>query len=373
MPGPVHPEPVEGRVPAVGRLIRPHLASAGRFASVDPPEVLARRAGVSEDRIIRLNANENPYGPSPAVARAIASGPLHLYPDPMQRRVRDDLSGYVGLDPSNIVLGSGSGELIDLLFRVFVDPGDSVIECDPTFGMYRFCAGVAGARLISVPRDERFEIDVPSVEAAVDPTTKIIFVNSPNNPTGNPASEEQVRALLDAGPLVVVDEAYFEFHGRSLSALLAERDNLVVLRTMSKWAGIAGLRVGYALAHPNVVDALMAVKIPYNLSSIAETAVIASLQDAGALLARVQAIVEERARLFSLLENMPGLTPWPSKGNFILCQMDDGRARDIFEGLASRGIFVRLPGSERLEDCFRVSIGTPDQNDAFIAALHEMA
>ena len=151
-----------------------------------------------------------------------------------------------------------------------------MIECDPTFGMYRFCSGVAGARLISVPRDERFEIDVRSVEAAVEPNTKIVFVNSPNNPTGNPASEEQVLALLDAGPLVVVDEAYFEFHGRSLSALLAERDNLVVLRTMSKWAGIAGLRVGYALAHPDIVDALMGVKIPYNLSSIAEIAVVAS-------------------------------------------------------------------------------------------------
>ena len=340
---------------------------------MDPPEVLARRAGVSEDRIIRLNANENPYGPSPAVTRAIASSPLHLYPDPMQRRVRDALSDYVGLDPSNIVLGSGSGELIDLLFRVFVDPGDSVIECDPTFGMYRFCAGVAGAHLISIPRDDRFEIDVRSVVAAVEPTTKMIFVNSPNNPTGNPASEEQVRVLLDVGPLVVVDEAYFEFHGRTLSVLLAERDNLVVLRTMSKWAGIAGLRVGYTLAHPGVVDALLGVKIPYNLSTIAEIAAVASLEDADTLLERVRTIVHERERLFSLLENMPGLKPWPSKGNFILCQTDAGRARDIFEGLARLGIFVRLPGPGRLGDCFRVTIGTPDQSDAFVTALHEMA
>ena len=359
--------------PAVGRLIRPHLATADRFASVDPPEVLARRAGAPEDRIIRLNANENPYGPSPAVAKAIASSRLHLYPDPMQRRVRKALSGYVGLDPANIVLGSGSGELIDLLFRLFVDPGDSVIECDPTFGMYRFCAGVAGGRVISVPRDERFEIDVRSVEDAVEPDTKMVFVNSPNNPTGNPASEEQVRALLDTGALIVVDEAYFEFHGRSLSALLEEHDNLVVLRTMSKWAGIAGLRVGYALTHPDIVDALLGVKIPYNLSTIAELAVVASLEDADALLARVKTIVDERERLFLLLGDVPGLTPWPSKGNFILCQVDGGRARDIFEGLAERGIFVRLPGSERLKDCFRVSIGTPDQNEAFVAALRQIA
>ncbi len=358
--------------PAVDRLIRPHLATAGRFASVDPPEVLARRAGAPEDRIIRLNANENPYGPSPAVPKAIASSRLHLYPDPMQRRVRKALSGYVGLDPANIVLGSGSGELIDLLFRLFVDPGDSVIECDPTFGMYRFCAGVAGGRVISVPRDERFEIDVRSVEDAVEPDTKMVFVNSPNNPTGNPASEEQVRALLDTGALIVVDEAYFEFHGRSLSALLEEHDNLVVLRTMSKWAGIAGLRVGYALTHPDIVDALLGVKIPYNLSTIAELAVVASLEDADALLARVKTIVDERERLFLLLGDVPGLTPWPSKGNFILCQVAHGRAHDIFEGLAKRGIFVRLPGSDRLKDCFRVSIGTPGQNQAFVDALREL-
>ena len=132
--------------PGIGGLLRRHLATAGTFASVDPPEVLARRAGVPEDKLIRLNANESPYGCSPAVAEALASASLNVYPDPMQRSVRKALADSTGIDASNIVLGSGSGELIDLLFRIFVDPDDSIIECDPTFGMYRFCAGVAGGR-----------------------------------------------------------------------------------------------------------------------------------------------------------------------------------------------------------------------------------
>lgn len=358
--------------PLIEGLLRRHLATAGTFASVDPPEVLARRAGVPEDKIIRLNANENPYGCSPAVARAIAATPLHVYPDPMQRRVRKALAEYTGLDAANIALGSGSGELIDLLFRIFVDPGDSIVECDPTFGMYRFCAGVAGGRVHTVPRDETFEIDVPAVRKTLDPTTKIVFINSPNNPTGNPASEGQVRALLETGRLVVVDEAYFEFCGQSFSGLVEEYENIVVLRTMSKWAGIAGLRVGYGLAHSTVVDQLLKVKVPYNLSTAAEVAVMASLDDADVLLEKVQAIIDERERMFSLLEGVPGLKPWPSRGNYILCQMADGRAQEVFESLARSGIFVRLPGSDRLSDSFRVSVGTPDQTDSFVAALREL-
>ena len=290
----------------------------------------------------------------------------------MQRAARNALADYTGIDAANIVLGSGSGELIDLLFRIFIDPDDSIVECDPTFGMYGFCAGVAGGRVLSVPRDERFEIDVRGVEDAIDSTTKIIFINSPNNPTGNPASDEQVRSLLETGRLVVVDEAYFEFCGDSFSGLIGEYENLVVLRTMSKWAGIAGLRVGYAFAHASVVDQVLKVKVPYNLSAAAEAAVVASLGDADALMERVQRIIDERERMFSLLESMPGLTPWRSRGNFILCQMADGRAQGVFEGLARRGIFVRLPGSERLNDCFRVSVGTPEQTEAFVAALSDL-
>ncbi|MCH8206623.1 MAG: histidinol-phosphate transaminase [Chloroflexi bacterium] len=355
----------------VDGLVRKHLARTGTFASVDPPEVLAERAGIPHDKIIRLNANENPYGTSPAVARALADSQLHVYPDPLQRKVRRALAGYTDTDEANIVCGAGSGELIDLLFRVFVDPGDAIVVCDPTFGMYSFCAGVAGARVKSVPRDGQFAIDVRAVEEAIDARTKLIFINSPNNPTGNLASDAQVRSLLQTRRMVVVDEAYYEFCGKTFAGLIDGYENLVVLRTMSKWAGLAGLRVGYALTNAQVVDQLIKVKIPYNLSTAAETAVLASLEHADPLLENVQRIVDERERMFSLLRDIPGLKPWPSSGNYILCQLASGRAQEVFEGLARRGIFVRLPGSERLKDCFRVSAGTPDQTDAFLVALRD--
>ena len=356
----------------IDRLIRTHLADLKTFASVDPPEVLAERAGIPVDQIIRLNANENPYGCSPRVAEALANLPLHVYPDPLQRRVRRALADYTGLDDTSIVAGAGSGELIGLLFQVFVDTGDAIIECDPTFGMYSFGARVADAEARSVPRDTNFEIDVAAVENAIDSKAKMIFINSPNNPTGNPASEEQVRPLLETGRIVVVDEAYYEFCNQTFAGLLSEYENLVVLRTTSKWAGIAGLRLGYALASPKVVNHVIDIKSPYNVSTAAEAALLASLEDADALLEKVQRIIDERDRMFSLLRGIADLKLWPSCGNYILCEFASGRALEVFEGLARRGIFVRRFGLERLEDCFRITVGTPEQTDAVIGALKEL-
>ena len=195
-------------------LIRPHLTSVQTYQPVDPPEVLAERAGISPDSIVKLNGNENPYGPSPKAAEAVYNSDLHIYPDPFQRRLRAALSEYTGFGDENIIAGAGSDELIDLLFRLFIEPGDVILDCEPTFAMYAFCARVAGGELKLIQRDELFEIDLQAVRDAIDDTTKIIFVSSPNNPTGNMASEDQVRALLDTGLVVVVDEAYYEFSWR---------------------------------------------------------------------------------------------------------------------------------------------------------------
>ncbi len=355
----------------VEKLIRPHLVNIKTYDPVDPPELLAQRAGIPEDRVIKLNGNENPYGCSPRVAEALARVPAHIYPDPLQRRIRRALSSYTGMDPDCIIAGAGSDELIDLLFRLFISPGDEILDCDPTFGMYGFCARVAGGKITLVPRDELFDVDVDAIQQAITPRTKVIFISSPNNPTGNLATEAQVRALLDTGLVVVVDEAYYEFCNQTAAGLVPEHENLVVLRTMSKWAGLAGLRIGYGIMCPRLVKHIIDIKSPYNVSVAAEAALVASVEDAPALMENVRKIVAERERLFSLLKAIPGVTPWPSSGNFILCQFAPGRAREVFEGLARRGIFVRNFGSERLRDCFRVAIGTPEQTDAFVAALKE--
>ena len=356
----------------IEKLIRPHLVDIKTYDPVDPPELLAKQAGIPEDQIIKLNGNENPYGGSPKAAAALAKTPLHIYPDPLQRKIRSALADYTGMEPEYIIAGAGSDELIDLLFRLFISPGDRILDCDPTFAMYGFCARVAGGEIELVPRDELFDVEVDAVKDAIDSKTKIIFVSSPNNPTGNLASESQIRALLETGLIVVVDEAYYEFSNQTVAGLTPDHDNLVVLRTMSKWAGLAGLRIGYGIMSPSLVQHIIDIKSPYNVNVAAEAGLLASLEDAHALLDNVKLIVQETKRMFSLLEAMPGVTPWPTYGNFVLCQFAPGRAQGIYEGLASRGIFVRNFGSERLQDCFRIGVGTPEQTDALIAAMKEL-
>ncbi len=358
----------------VEKLIRPHLASIQTYQPVDPPEVLAERAGISAESVVKLNGNENPYGPSPKAAEAMGRTPMHIYPDPFQRNLRASLSEYTGFPTENIIAGAGSDELIDLLFRLFIEPGDAILDCEPTFAMYAFCARIAGGELRLIQRDELFEIDVQAVREAIDDKTKIIFVSSPNNPTGNMASEDQVRALLDTGLIVVIDEAYYEFSKETVGNLIGEYDNLVILRTMSKWAGLAGLRVGYGIMGSGLVNHIIDIKPPYNVNVAAEAAAIASLEDSDYLLGNVQKIVDDRESLFQSLAAIDGIKPWPSQGNYILCQMDRPEdAQYMVDELASRGVFVRKFGSDRLRDCFRVAVGAPDENSAFLNAVRDIA
>lgn len=356
----------------VESLVRPHLAKIETYEALDSVEALAEQAGIPAGEIIRLNANENPYGPSPTVAGALAKVSVHVYPDPVQRDVRKALSKYTGIDPGSIVAGAGSDELIELLLRLFVSPGETIVVCDPTFGMYAFLVRVAGGSVTSIARDELFEIDVEAVVNSVDSKTRMVFVDSPNNPAGNVASKKQVRELLDTGLVVVVDEAYHEFCDETAAGLLVDYENLVVLRSMSKWAGLAGLRVGYGMMSPKLVKHVIDIKQPYNVSGAAEAALLASLEDVDSLLANVALIVQERGRLFSLLKGIAGVEPWPSGGNFVLFEIADGRAGAVHAGLARRGIFVRRFSSPRLRDYLRVTVGTPEQTDAVIRAISDL-
>jgi histidinol-phosphate aminotransferase len=336
-------------------------------------EVMAQRAGIPPEKIIRLNGNENPFGPSPQVAKALGRFQhYNHYPDPEQRRLRDTLSQYLDVPADRIVAGNGSDELIDLVLRMFMAPGDNIVIPTPTFGMYAFSAEVCGGHAVSVPRDEDFEVDVEGMCTAIGPRTKGVFFASPNNPTGNVASESQIRAVLDSGVPVVVDETYYEFCGRTVLPLLEEYPNLIVLRTFSKWAGLAGLRIGLGVMDPGLARTLMAMKPPYNVNLAAEEALIASLADRPTLLHRVREIVAERERMMGLLEGIPGVKVWPSQANFILCQLPEGRGKEIFDGLCRRGIFLRYFGNARLKDCVRTSIGLPAETDAVVAALTEL-
>lgn len=352
--------------------VRRDLAALTAYQGVEPPEVLAARSGIPPERIIKLDANENVYGASPRVAVALAASPTSVYPDPLQRRVRQTLARYAGAHPEGLLAGAGADELIDLLVRLFVEPGQGVMDLPPTFGMYQVAARIQGGQVVSVPRDADFKVDLAAVREALAPNVRLLFLCNPNNPTGTLTPEPLIRDLLELGPVVVVDETYHEFCGFTVAHLLPEYGNLVVLRSFSKWAGLAGLRLGYGLMAPQLVERLMAIKLPYNVSTAAEAALLASLEDSDLLLHRVRQLVEERERMAAQLERLPEVSCYPSRGDFLLCRFPKGQAGRIHRELAGRGIFVRRFDDPRLDDCLRITAGRPEHTDALVAALREI-
>lgn len=352
-------------------LVRLDLRELAGYEPVEPPDLRAERLGLAERDILKLDGNENPFGPSPNALEALrAETNYQYYPDPAQTRLRERLAEYVGAPPEAIVAGAGSDELIDLVLRAVVTPGDAVVDCPPTFGMYAFLARLAGARVVEAPRREDFSVDIDAV-ARLARGAKTLFLASPNNPTGNTCAREDVERLLDSGALVVIDEAYAEFAGESVVDLTGERPNLVVLRTFSKWAGLAGLRVGYAVMAPALAQILMRIKQPYNVSVAAQVAAIAALDDRAALMERVRALVEERQRLASLLADIPWVTVYPSSANFVLCRLRGRDARAVREALARKGIFVRYFDRPPIDDCLRISVPAPGQSERVARALRE--
>lgn len=352
-------------------LVRPDLRDLAAYEPVEPADLKAERLGVSEGDVLKLDGNENPFGPSPRAIEALRMETQYqYYPDPAQTKLRERLAEYVGASPDAVVAGAGSDELIDLVLRAIVAPGDAVVDCPPTFGMYAFLARVAGAQVVEVPRREDFSVDLDAV-AACAPQAKAIFLASPNNPTGNATPREEIERILDLGILVVVDEAYVEFAGGSVAQTVAERENLVVLRTFSKWAGLAGLRVGYGVMAPALARVLMRIKQPYNVSVPAQIAAIAALEDRELLMERVGAIVRERERLAALLSEIPWVTVYPSSANFVLCRLAGRDARAVRDALAQRGIFVRYFDRHPIADCLRISVPAPGQSERVARALRE--
>ncbi len=358
-------------------LLRPDVATMEPYTPILPFDVLSAQLGRAPEEIIKLDANENPYGPSPRVRDALASMPYpHVYPDPESRHLRRALADYTGMPMDYLLVGHGADELIDLVMRLFIEPGDAVVNCPPTFGMYRFDAAVNGARVLSVRRRADFGLDVEAVVAAAadEPRVKLLFVTSPNNPDGGLLPNDDLRRLLELPLVVVLDEAYVEFAGLEQSRIgwVREHDNLIVLRTFSKWAGLAGLRLGYGAFPQPIIEHLWKIKQPYNVSVAAQVAGLASLADREYLGANVTRIVAERERLAEALSEFPYLRPYPSYANFILCRVMGRDARALKEALAARGVLIRHYNSPGLADHVRFSVGTPEQTERLLAELRRL-
>ncbi|MFC2122560.1 histidinol-phosphate transaminase [Bacteroidota bacterium] len=357
----------------IEKLIRSHLSAFAGYSASTSPETLKGKVEVPVEGIIKLDANENPYGCSPKVIEALAGyTDFNVYPDNGQAELREMLAGYTGAGPDSIVASGGSNLLIDLIVRLFVGAGDEVINCVPTFDVYRFSTDICGGKTVDVPRDGDFAVDVGAVKRAVSPNTRLIFLANPNSPTGNLTAQKDILEILDMGLPTLVDEAYYEFSGETVLPLTSRYPNLMVLRTFSKWAGLAGLRIGYGIFPPRIAAYLMAIKMPYNVSVAAHLAVRESLKDIDYLRGKVEAIIAERERLFAELGNIDFLKPFPSRGNFILCRVLRGEAKELHQKLQSKGILVRYFDKPLVQNCIRISVGKLEHTDAVIRALREL-
>ena len=361
----------------VTSLMRPDMATLDPYTPILPFEVLSAQLGRPPEDIVKLDANENPYGPSPGVREALSTMPYpHIYPDPESRDLRAALADFTGMPMDLLLAGCGADELIDLVMRLFVTTGDVIVNCPPTFGMYSFDAAVNGAQLLSVPRQADFSLDVEGVAQAVtaESRAKLLYLTSPNNPDGGLLDSDDLRRLLSLPVVVVLDEAYVEFAGLEHSRIgwVRDHENLVVLRTFSKWAGLAGLRVGYGAFPSRIIENLWKIKQPYNVSVAGQVAGLVSLRDRDCLWANVRHIMAERERLVAALEEIPYLRPYPSRANFVLCRVVRGHARTLRDALASRGILIRYYDTPGLTDHVRFSIGRPEEMDRLIAELREL-
>lgn len=347
-------------------LMRADLTSLEPYTLPPDVEALSRRIGRP---VVKLDSNENPYGAAPGVAGALAGADAAHYPDAGATVLRHELSQYLGVEPERIVCSVGGDEMIDLLLRLFLEPGDSIVDCTPSFMMYELSTIYNHGTVIRVPRDACFAVDVDAVEAALESRTKVIFLCNPNNPTGNVTPREDVIRLLEMGRIVILDEAYAEFAGFTHVDLAPRYPNLVVLRTMSKWAALAGIRLGYAVVAPEVREEMAKIKSPYNVGIAAQVAGIASLRERDYLMANVRRILEERDRLYTLLREWGRGAVYPSRTNFLYWTTGGVDARGLREALIEQGVLVRA--FPQPVQALRFTAGTPEESDILMAALEE--
>ncbi len=323
-------------------------------------------------RVVKLDSNENPYGPSPRVLAALAAARTWQYYFG-QDETCAQVAQYAGVGAENIVMTNGGDEAIDLILRAVLESHETVIDAPPSFEMYRIFTLANRGRVFDVPRREDFSLDTDAViHAARASQAKALCLASPNNPDGGLLPRADLLRLLELPALVLLDEAYFEFAGTSAVDLLPHYPNLVIVRTLSKWAGLASLRVGYIIAAPEFAEALHTLRAPYNLNWAGLLAARESLNDVEYLMRRVRATIAERERLRVELARLDWLEPLPSCTNFLLLRVRGRDPQAVKQALARQDILIRAFKSERLREYLRVSIGTPEMNDAVLRALAQL-
>ncbi len=348
----------------ITKLIRKNILNLKPYTSA--------RDLYNNPNFVLLDANENNFG---STFDEIPGLELNRYPDPRQNEMRELIADTFGLKKEQLFFGVGSDEIIDLLIRIFCEPGkDSVIIPEPTFGMYEVFCDINDIETRSICLNDEFQLDIKAIKKSFDKNTKIIFLCSPNNPTGNLLKREDVLSLCKSiNSLVIVDEAYIEFTGDlSLAEEVKNYTNLVVLRTFSKAWGLAGIRLGYSVSDPEITDYLFKVKSPCNINTLTRYAIKKAFQNSEIKNEYVAVTIKERAELINQLESLSGiLKVYPSDANFLLVKVEN--AKKLQQSLAEKGIIVRDRSSQlMLENCVRISIGTKEENIQLLQAIKEI-
>lgn len=351
-------------------LFRKGVMEMATYSPIEPPDQIALRLGIPESDIIKLDANENPYGVSSDVLEELGRAKyLSIYPDPAQKTIREDIAGYVGCNANNIVAGAGADELIDLLCRLILNPGDKVLTFTPTFSYYKHVVELNGGVLVDVHREDDYTIN-PLHLSTLDLTgIKAVLLCSPNNPPGNMLEPEVLDFFLAKDMLVVVDEAYFEFSGSTFAELIKKYDNLIVLRTFSKCFGLAGLRVGYGIMSAVLQQAIMKIKPPYSVNMAAEVALRVCVQNKEFFQNQVRKMIATRDRVYITLKTRSDLQVYPSHSNFILFKLLHADAKEMRKALESKGILLRYFNTPQLQNHLRVSVGTETQMELFLSTF----
>ena len=360
---------------SISSIVQPHLAQLTPYQAGKPLEELARELGLTD--AIKLASNENPLGPSPKALEAIRADltSLHRYPDSHVYYLKEDLSRHLGLSPSQLIFGNGSDEVLDLLVRALVPPGGEVISTTHTFLMYGLLTQAVGGVFRTVPLKD-MAVDLNAVAQAVTDSTRLILLNSPNNPTGTVFSRsawERFLAALPASVTVVLDEAYIDFADPDIPHSLeyvSEDRPLVGLRTFSKAYGLAGLRVGYGFGPSELMDYLNRLRLPFNINRLAQTGARAALGDVE-FLARTKELVRTGRKFLEEGLTQLGLTFVPSQANFILISL--GRSgKAVYEDMLKEGVIIRAMDAYGYPEHIRVNVGLPQENERFLTALEKV-
>ena len=338
------------------QLVRPNIWKLAPYSS-------ARDEYSGKEAHVFLDANENPYG-----------APYNRYPDPLQRELKKQISKVKGIPEDMIFLGNGSDEAIDLPYRIFCQPGrDNVVAIEPTYGMYRVCADINNVEYRPVLLDEHYDFKAADLLAACDGHTKLIWICSPNNPTGNSLNrDEMLKVIQDFEGIVIIDEAYSDFSKQqTFRSELASHPNLIVLNTMSKAWALAGIRLGMAFASKDIISIYNKVKYPYNVNILTQQQALETLKDPFEIDRWVKTLLGERARLMQAFQELPICEKvYPTDANFFLAKMTD--AQGIYNYLVDKGIIVRNRSRIQLcNNCLRITIGLKSENNELLAALRQ--